>query len=84
MKDRYNNLIKKEENNFPRGLYKTDPYFEIESGKILKGYEALFNKIKDKHQNGCSVFVIDGFNGLDWNQFEESLAKLFSFKFSKV
>ena len=78
MKERYNNLIKKEENDFPRGLYKTDPSFEIESGKIFKGYESLFNKIKDKHQNSCSVFVIDGFNGLDWNQFKESLAKLFS------
>ena len=78
MNKRYNNLIKKDEKNFPRGLYKTHPTFEIGSGKIFNGYKALFSKIKDKHKNNCSVFVIDGFNGLDWNQLKDSLTELFS------
>lgn len=78
MNKRYKNLIKKDEKNFPRGLYKTHPTFEIGSGKIFSGYKALFSKIKDKHKNNCSVFVIDGFNGLDWNQLKDSLTELFS------
>ncbi len=76
MRNKFDNLLAKDEENFPRGLYETDPSFEIDNGKIDSGYEALFNKIKQSHKKGCRVFVIDGFNGLDWVQFQKSLNQL--------
>tara|TARA_Y100001970_G_scaffold276701_1_gene379797 strand:- start:228 stop:2051 length:1824 start_codon:yes stop_codon:yes gene_type:complete len=78
LENKFNNLIAKGEKNFPRGLYNPEPSFDIDSGKIEKGYEALFCKIKENYQNSSRVFLIDGFNGLDWSQFRKSLNRLFS------
>ena len=62
------NFIKQNESVFPRGLYNTDPCFEIKKGGIQVGFDSLFTKLKDAHESGCNVFLFEGYNGVDWEQ----------------
>ena len=64
----FDNFIKQNESVFPRGLYNTDPCFEIKKGGIQIGFDSLFTKLKDAHESGCNVFLFEGYNGVDWEQ----------------
>ena len=64
----FDNFIKQNESVFPRGLYNTDPCFEIIKGGIQVGFDSLFTKLKDAHESGCNVFLFEGYNGVNWEQ----------------
>ncbi|GAB6281446.1 MAG: hypothetical protein STSR0008_01850 [Ignavibacterium sp.] len=55
--------------NFPRGLYEYFPAFKLKDGLIHKGYNKLAKRIKDNINSGLRVLIIDGYNGVDWNEF---------------
>jgi mannose-6-phosphate isomerase class I len=58
---------------FPRGPFDTAPAFELSKGKIEKGYNILASKIKTSVPNGLRVLLIDGYQGVKWNEFTASL-----------
>ncbi|MEO8399572.1 MAG: hypothetical protein ABI550_07130, partial [Ignavibacteriaceae bacterium] len=59
---------------FPRGPFDTLPAFEISEGKIHEGYNFLAEHIKKSIPDGLRVLIIDGFQGIRWNEFETKLS----------
>jgi mannose-6-phosphate isomerase class I len=68
-------LLPERMKTFPRGPFDTSPSFKILDEKIEKGYEKLGQKIKDSIPNGLRVLMVDGFQGIKWNEFQSNLKK---------
>ena len=66
-------LLPERMKSFPRGPFDTAPAFSISKGKIEKGYKILSEKIKKNITNGLRVLIIDGFQGIKWNDFRFNL-----------
>ncbi len=59
--------------NFPRGLFDSFPVFTPGNCKIEKGYDGLANIIKEEIHIGLRVLIIDGYQGIEWNNFKNKL-----------
>jgi len=75
MKDPYLNSIPANASDYPRGLYDCFPTFPLTENLISTGYKTLAKDIKKANHTGKRVFVVDGYNGVDWFHFQKSLAK---------
>ncbi len=53
--------------NFPRGLFNSFPVFTPSEGRIEKGFEKLAAIINKNIPLGLRVLVIDGFQGVEWD-----------------
>ena len=73
MNNPYENLISKDSSKYQRGLYDCFPTFPISDDLISKGYKKLLQEIELDNSKGNRVFVIDGYNGVDWSEFQRSL-----------
>ena len=69
----FDNLIKKDDTTFPRGVYDPFPHFKIKTGSLQSGYEAIFSQLQKADENGCSVILFEGYNGVDWRQIESNI-----------
>ena len=59
--------------NFPRGLFDSFPTFTPSEGKIEKGYDKLAGIIKKNIPLGLRVLIIDGFQGVEWDNLKNDL-----------
>ncbi len=75
IRDPFIALLPERMKSFPRGPFDTAPAFSISKGKIEKGYNILSEKIKKNIPNGLRVLIIDGFQGIKWNEFQFNLQK---------
>ena len=76
MKNPYENLISENFKEYERGLYDRYPTFLIPENQIKSGYDRLVENIKEEGPFREEVFVIDGYNGANWDQFKSSISKL--------
>ena len=76
MKNPYENLISENFKEYERGLYDRYPTFLIPENQIKSGYDRLVENIKEEDLLGKRVFVIDGYNGANWDQFKSSISKI--------
>jgi len=76
MKNPYENLISENFKEYERGLYDRYPTFLIPENQIKSGYDRLVENIKEEDLSGKRVFVIDGYNGANWDQFKSSISKI--------
>jgi mannose-6-phosphate isomerase class I len=74
-------MIPERMTRFPRGPFDTFPKFTISSGLIEAGYKALASRISSDIKKGLRVLAIDGYQGVQWNEFITGLlTELESFK----
>jgi len=66
-------LLPERMKTFPRGPFDTAPAFDLSKGKIEIGYNTLAAKIKNSVPNGLRVLIIDGYQGVNWEKFADSL-----------
>ena len=76
MKNPYENLISENFKEYERGLYDRYPTFLIPENQIKPGYDRLVENIKEEDLLGKRVFVIDGYNGVNWDLFKSSVSKI--------
>lgn len=67
--------LKADQIEYPRGKYDCFPTFKIDQGSIETGYEYLSTLIKSSIPKGLRVLMIDGFQGVDWPIFKNSLSE---------
>ena len=60
---------------YPKGNYNRFPSFVPSNGNIEQGYEKLADRIIEKTKNGLRVLMIDGYHGIDWEEFQTELDK---------
>ncbi|MCX6151394.1 MAG: class I mannose-6-phosphate isomerase [Ignavibacteriales bacterium] len=75
-------LLPERMTKFPRGPFDTLPKFPISSGVIEKGYNALADNISAEIHNGLRVLVIDGYQGIHWEEFISGLTN--ALKYFKI
>src|SRR5690606_6824478 len=68
-------LLPERMKTFPRGPFDTAPAFKLNDGLIESGYKSLAEKIIRAIPKGLRVLMIDGFQGVKWNEFQTSLKK---------
>src|SRR3989304_445095 len=66
-------LLPERMRSFPRGPFDTAPAFKLNKGKIEKGYKVLAAKITASIPKGLKVLMIDGYQGIKWNEFQSEL-----------
>ena len=67
-------LLPERMNKFPRGPFDTFPKFTISRGMIGKGYDLLAKNINLEILKGLRVLVIDGYQGVLWEEFISGLS----------
>jgi len=60
---------------YPRGNYDCFPTFKIDQGSIETGYDYLADLIRSSIPKGLRALMIDGFQGVDWSIFKNSLSE---------
>ncbi len=71
--DPFITLLPERMRSFPRGPFDTAPAFKLSKGKIEKGYDVLAGKIIPAIPKGLKVLMIDGYQGIKWNEFQSEL-----------
>jgi len=66
-------LLPERISRFPRGPFDTSPAFKISKGKIERGFNVLAERIKTSVPKGLRVLVVDGYQGIKWNEFRDEL-----------
>ena len=74
MKNPYENLISENFNEYKRGLYDRFPTFSIPDNQIKTGYQQLVKSLLKENSSGKRVIVIDGYNGVNWDNFKKSFS----------
>ncbi len=65
-----------DQKEYPRGLYNDYPAFEPQGIQISSGYAELGHKIISGVKNGWRVLVIDGYHGVNWDNFKINISRL--------
>ena len=71
----YSQPLDQSARDYPRGPFETEPVFELDEEGIQSGYQALAQKVDNSMKEGLRVLVIDGFQGVDWGQFQAEMSK---------
>jgi mannose-6-phosphate isomerase class I len=58
---------------YPKGNYNRFPSFVPSDGRIERGYDKLADRIVKNISNGLRVLMIDGYHGIDWEEFRSGL-----------
>ncbi len=66
-------LIPERTKKFPRGPFDTFPRFTISNGIIEKGYDSLAELIENEMSSGLRILVLEGYQGVHWQDFIEGL-----------
>ncbi len=66
-------LIPERTKKFPRGPFDTFPRFTISNGIIEKGYDSFAELIVSEMLSGLRVLVVEGYQGVHWQDFIEGL-----------
>jgi len=72
--------LAKETKNYPRGKYNAFPAFHLNKEKINSGFTNLALLIRRKINSGLRTLMIDGFQGVDWNEFRRQFSQALSEK----
>lgn len=69
----FDSPLPNEMKEYPKGKYEKLPAFNIGNGKIKSGYESLAENINSKIGKGLRVLLVDGYQGIDWQNFISTL-----------
>jgi len=76
--ERFQVPLPADSSDYPRGLYNYFPTFPIAEDSIDQGYENLALKASELLKGGVRVLVVDGYHGVDWEIFKQSMTEIFT------